>query len=41
MSPYLYAGPVDSAANTQIGTCSPNFLDQEGIKTVGDFTPGC
>ncbi len=37
MAPHLYAGPIEAAANIQIGTCSPNFLIQESIETFGGF----
>jgi len=37
IAPHLYCGPVEGAANIQIGTCSPNFLIQEGIETWGGF----
>jgi 2-dehydro-3-deoxyphosphogalactonate aldolase len=33
----LYCGPIEGAANIQLGTCSPNFLIQESIETWGDF----
>ena len=37
MAPHLYAGPIEAAANIQLGTCSPNFLVQESIETFGSF----
>jgi len=37
IAPHLYSGPVEAAANIQIGTCSPNFLIQESIETMGGF----
>lgn len=37
IAPHLYCGPIEGAANIQIGTCSPNFLIQEGIKTWDGF----
>ena len=37
IAPHLYCGPIEGAANIQIGTCSPNFLIQESIETWGDF----
>ena len=37
MAPHLYCGPIEAAANIQIGTCSPNFLIQESIETFGGF----
>jgi 2-dehydro-3-deoxyphosphogalactonate aldolase len=37
MAPHLYTGPIEAAANIQIGTCSPNFLIQESIETFGGF----
>ncbi|MDH3689132.1 MAG: mandelate racemase/muconate lactonizing enzyme family protein [Gammaproteobacteria bacterium] len=37
IAPHLYCGPIEGAANIQIGTCSPNFLIQEGIRTWGGF----
>ncbi|OUS05228.1 isomerase [Rhodobacterales bacterium 52_120_T64] len=35
IAPHLYCGPIVAAANIQIGTCSPNFLILESIKTFG------
>ena len=37
MAPHLYCGPIEAAANIQLGTCSPNFLIQESIETFGSF----
>jgi galactonate dehydratase len=37
IAPHLYCGPIEGAANIQIGTCSPNFLIQESIQTWGGF----
>lgn len=37
IAPHLYCGPIEGAANIQIGTCSPNFLIQESILTWGGF----
>ncbi len=37
IAPHLYCGPVEGAANIQLGTCSPNFLIQESIQTWGGF----
>ena len=34
---HLYAGPIEAAANIQLATCSPNFLIQESIETLGGF----
>lgn len=31
IAPHLYCGPIEGAANIQLGVCSPNFLIQEGI----------
>ena len=31
IAPHLYTGPVEGAANVQIGACCPNFLIQESI----------
>jgi galactonate dehydratase len=31
IAPHLYCGPIEGAANIQLGACSPNFLIQEGI----------
>jgi 2-dehydro-3-deoxyphosphogalactonate aldolase len=37
LAPHLYCGPIEGAANVQIGTCSPNFLIQESIETWTHF----
>ena len=37
IAPHLYCGPLEAAANIQIGTCSPNFLIQESIEMFGGF----
>ena len=37
IAPHLYCGPIEGAANIQIGACSPNFLIQESIETWGGF----
>jgi 2-dehydro-3-deoxyphosphogalactonate aldolase len=37
IAPHLYCGPVEAAANIQLGMCSPNFLIQESIETFGGF----
>ena len=37
IAPHLYCGPIEAAANIQLGTCSPNFLIQESIETFGGF----
>ena len=37
IAPHLYCGPVEGAANVQIGACSPNFLILESIQTWGGF----
>ena len=37
IAPHLYCGPIEAAANIQIDTCSPNFLIQESIETLGGF----
>ncbi|MDX1520185.1 MAG: mandelate racemase/muconate lactonizing enzyme family protein [Anaerolineae bacterium] len=37
IAPHLYCGPIEGAANIQIGACSPNFLIQESIHTWGGF----
>jgi 2-dehydro-3-deoxyphosphogalactonate aldolase len=37
IAPHLYCGPIEGAANVQLGTCSPNFLIQESIETWGGF----
>ena len=37
LAPHLYCGPVEAAANIQIGVCSPNFLIQESIERFDGF----
>ncbi|NLE08796.1 MAG: mandelate racemase/muconate lactonizing enzyme family protein [Dehalococcoidales bacterium] len=37
IAPHFYAGPIEFLANVHIDTCSPNFLIQESIVTMGDF----
>jgi 2-dehydro-3-deoxyphosphogalactonate aldolase len=37
IAPHLYCGPIEGAANIQIGVCSPTFLIQEGIESWGGF----
>ena len=37
LAPHLYCGPIEAAANIQLGTCSPNFLIQESIETFSGF----
>ena len=37
IAPHLYAGPVEWAANVQLGACLPNLLMVETIGTGGDF----
>ena len=37
IAPHLYCGPIEAAANVQLGLCSPNFLIQESIETLGSF----
>ena len=37
LAPHLYCGPVEAAANIQLGTCSPNFLIQESIERFDGF----
>jgi galactonate dehydratase len=37
IAPHLYCGPIEAAANIQIDTCTPNFLIQESIETLGGF----
>ncbi|MDH3230013.1 MAG: mandelate racemase/muconate lactonizing enzyme family protein [Alphaproteobacteria bacterium] len=37
IAPHLYCGPVEGAANIQIGACSPNFLILESIQDWGGF----
>ena len=37
IAPHLYCGPIEGAANIQIGACSPNFLILEGIQKWDGF----
>ena len=37
IAPHLYAGPVEAAANVQVALCTPNFLIQESIESLGGF----
>jgi galactonate dehydratase len=37
IAPHFYAGPIEAAANIQISACSPNFLIQESVETMGGF----
>ena len=37
IAPHMYGGPVGGAADIQLSVCSPNFLIQEGIHTLGGF----
>lgn len=37
IAPHMYCGPVSAMADIQLATCTPNFLIQESIKTMGDF----
>lgn len=37
IAPHLYCGPLEAAANIQIGACSPNFLIQESIQRFDGF----
>ena len=37
IAPHLYCGPVEGAANIQIGACTPNFLILESIQQWGGF----
>ena len=37
MAPHLYAGPVEGAANIQLGACIPNFLILESIERWDGF----
>ncbi|MFM2354914.1 MAG: hypothetical protein RLZZ528_650 [Pseudomonadota bacterium] len=37
VAPHLYAGPVEWAANVQLGACIPNLLMVETIEQGGDF----
>lgn len=37
IAPHLYCGPIEGAANIQLGACSPNFLIQESIRRWEGF----
>jgi galactonate dehydratase len=37
VAPHLYCGPVELAANIQIGVSTPNFLMQETLETLDGF----
>lgn len=37
IAPHLYAGPIEGAANVQLGACTPNLLICEGIEDWGGF----
>ena len=37
MAPHLYAGPVEGAANIQLGACIPNLLIMESIEDWSGF----
>ncbi|MEM9894243.1 MAG: mandelate racemase/muconate lactonizing enzyme family protein [Actinomycetota bacterium] len=37
LAPHLYAGPIEGAANVQLGACTPNLLICEGIEDWGGF----
>ena len=37
VAPHLYCGPIEAAANIQLGVCSPNFLIQESIERFDGF----
>ncbi|WP_339631380.1 mandelate racemase/muconate lactonizing enzyme family protein [uncultured Sneathiella sp.] len=37
IAPHMYCGPVSAMADIQLSTCTPNFLIQESINTMGDF----
>jgi len=37
IAPHLYAGPVEAAANIQLGACIPNFLILESIERFDGF----
>ncbi len=37
LAPHLYCGPIEGAANAQLGFCSPNFLILESIEDWGGF----
>ena len=37
IAPHLYCGPIEGAANVQIGACTPNFLILESIQDWSGF----
>jgi galactonate dehydratase len=37
IAPHLYCGPIEGAANIQLGACSPNFLILESIQNWRGF----
>lgn len=37
IAPHMYCGPVSAMADIQLSFCTPNFLIQESINTMGDF----
>jgi galactonate dehydratase len=37
IAPHLYCGPIAAAADIALSACSPNFLIQECIQTMGGF----
>ena len=37
IAPHMYCGPISAMADIQLSTCTPNFLIQESIKTMGGF----
>jgi 2-dehydro-3-deoxyphosphogalactonate aldolase len=37
IAPWIYCGPIASAAAVQLDTCIPNFIIQEGINDWGGF----
>jgi galactonate dehydratase len=37
IAPHLYCGPIEGAANIQLGACCPNFLILESIQRWGGF----
>ncbi|MBL4908316.1 MAG: mandelate racemase/muconate lactonizing enzyme family protein [Sneathiella sp.] len=37
IAPHMYCGPISAMADIHLSTCTPNFLIQESIKTMGDF----
>jgi len=37
IAPHLYCGPIEAAANIQLGACSPNFLILESIQRFEGF----